>query len=99
MSEAQERSLRAEAGGVQALTLAPSPGDFEMIRVLVSAYSTVASALVVSKANTPLPDAMNEGNPGLNLGEEAVDSIEGAFKRLRHMMLGASGLVGALCDC
>jgi hypothetical protein len=33
---------------------------------------------------------MNEGNPGLNLGEEAVDSIEGAFKRLRHMMLGAS---------
>ncbi|PWN98732.1 hypothetical protein FA09DRAFT_342997 [Tilletiopsis washingtonensis] len=34
-----------------------------------------------------LVNAMNEGNPGLNLGEEAVDSIEGAFKRLRHMML------------
>lgn len=35
-----------------------------------------------------LVNALNEGNPGLNLGEEAVDSIEGAFRRLREIMLG-----------
>lgn len=30
---------------------------------------------------------MNEGNPGLNLGDDAADSIEGAFRRLRSMLL------------
>jgi hypothetical protein len=35
-----------------------------------------------------LVNAMNESNPGLNLGEEAVDSIEGAFAKLREIMLG-----------
>ncbi|GAA6043376.1 hypothetical protein JCM8097_005290 [Rhodosporidiobolus ruineniae] len=42
-------------------------GDFEMIRVFVT--------------------ALNEGNPSLNLGDEAVDNIEGAFKRVREAML------------
>ncbi|GAA5849268.1 hypothetical protein JCM8547_006497 [Rhodosporidiobolus lusitaniae] len=42
-------------------------GDFEMIRVFVT--------------------ALNEGNPGLNLGDEAVDSLEGAFKRVREALL------------
>ncbi|BGP17496.1 hypothetical protein JCM10213_004408 [Rhodosporidiobolus nylandii] len=42
-------------------------GDFEMIRVFVT--------------------ALNEGNPGLNLGDEAVDNIEGAFKRVREALL------------
>lgn len=35
-----------------------------------------------------LVNAMNESNPGLNLGEDAVDSIEGAFAKLREIMLG-----------
>ncbi|GJN90163.1 hypothetical protein Rhopal_003162-T1 [Rhodotorula paludigena] len=35
-------------------------GDFEMIRVFVT--------------------ALNEGNPGLNLGDETVDNVEGAFR-------------------
>ncbi|GAA5844853.1 hypothetical protein JCM11251_007347 [Rhodosporidiobolus azoricus] len=42
-------------------------GDFEMIRVFVT--------------------ALNEGNPGLNLGDEAVDNLEGAFKRVREALL------------
>ncbi|PWN45071.1 DnaJ-domain-containing protein [Ceraceosorus guamensis] len=43
-----------------------------------------------------LVNAMNEGNPGLNLGEEAVDSIEGAFRRLRHMMLAGKRYLGVI---
>jgi hypothetical protein len=35
-----------------------------------------------------LVNAMNESNPGLNLGGDAVDSIEGAFTKLRELMLG-----------
>ncbi|GAA5974460.1 hypothetical protein JCM11641_003228 [Rhodosporidiobolus odoratus] len=42
-------------------------GDFEMIRVFVT--------------------ALNEGNPGLNLGDDAVDNLEGAFKRVREALL------------
>lgn len=34
-----------------------------------------------------LVNALNESNPGLDLGDEAVDSIEGAFKKLREMLL------------
>lgn len=34
-----------------------------------------------------LVNALNEGNPSMNLGDEAVDSIEGAFKRLRDILL------------
>lgn len=34
-----------------------------------------------------LVNALNEGNPGLDLGDETVDSIEGAFRKLREMML------------
>lgn len=32
-------------------------------------------------------NALNEGNPGLNLGDEAVDNLEGAFKRVREALL------------
>ncbi|KAL8276321.1 hypothetical protein RQP46_011287 [Phenoliferia psychrophenolica] len=32
-------------------------------------------------------NALNEGNPGLNLGEEAVDNLEGAFRRVRDVLL------------
>ncbi|GAA5871159.1 hypothetical protein JCM3774_006808 [Rhodotorula dairenensis] len=42
-------------------------GDFEMIRVFVT--------------------ALNEGNPGLNVGDETVESIEGVFRRLREALL------------
>ncbi|GAA5872006.1 hypothetical protein JCM16303_000943 [Sporobolomyces ruberrimus] len=42
-------------------------GDFEMIRVFVT--------------------ALNEGSPGLNLGEEAIDNLEGAFRRAREVLL------------
>ncbi|KAK0553550.1 hypothetical protein OC846_002471 [Tilletia horrida] len=34
-----------------------------------------------------LINALNEGNPGLNLGNDAADSLEGAFRRLRRMLL------------
>lgn len=37
-----------------------------------------------------LVNALNESNPGLNLGEEAVDSIEGAFAKLLEIMMGES---------
>jgi hypothetical protein len=33
--------------------------------------------------------ALNEGNPSLNLGDEAVDNLEGAFKKVREALLGA----------
>ncbi|TNY17333.1 hypothetical protein DMC30DRAFT_406111 [Rhodotorula diobovata] len=31
--------------------------------------------------------ALNEGNPSLNLGDETVDSVEGAFRRVREVLL------------
>ncbi|KAE8210200.1 hypothetical protein CF327_g5900 [Tilletia walkeri] len=34
-----------------------------------------------------LVNALNEGSPGVNLGNEAVDSLEGAFRRLRKILL------------
>ncbi|CAO1629368.1 unnamed protein product [Parajaminaea phylloscopi] len=34
-----------------------------------------------------LVNALNDGNPSMNLGDDAVDSIEGAFKRVRDIML------------
>ncbi|GAA99971.1 uncharacterized protein L969DRAFT_19559 [Mixia osmundae IAM 14324] len=34
-----------------------------------------------------LVNALNEGNPGLNLGEEAVENLEGAFRKIREMLL------------
>jgi len=72
-------------------------GDFEMIRVFASA-SSAAFPLV---ANTPRGQpadcgrlfhaaALNEGNPSLNLGDETVDSVEGAFRRVREVLLCAS---------
>lgn len=33
-----------------------------------------------------LVNALNEGNPSMNLGDDAVDSIEGVFRRLREVM-------------
>jgi hypothetical protein len=33
--------------------------------------------------------ALNEGNPGLNVGDDTVESIEGVFRRLREALLGA----------
>ncbi|GAA5841822.1 hypothetical protein JCM3766R1_005581 [Sporobolomyces carnicolor] len=42
-------------------------GDFEMIRVFVT--------------------ALNEGSPGLNLGEDAVDNLESAFRKAREVLL------------
>lgn len=43
-----------------------------------------------------MADALNEGNPGLNLGEETIDNLEGAFRRVREVVLsefrlGSSG--------
>ncbi|GAA5949063.1 hypothetical protein JCM3765_004000 [Sporobolomyces pararoseus] len=42
-------------------------GDFEMIRVFVT--------------------ALNEGSPGLNLGEDAIDNLESAFRKAREVLL------------
>lgn len=35
-----------------------------------------------------LVEALNASNPGLNLGEEAIDGIEAALRRLRGVLLG-----------
>lgn len=35
-----------------------------------------------------LKDVLNEGNPGLNLGEDAVETLETAFRRMRELLLG-----------
>ncbi|KDE04367.1 hypothetical protein MVLG_05159 [Microbotryum lychnidis-dioicae p1A1 Lamole] len=32
-------------------------------------------------------NALNDGNPGLNLGDEAVDNLEGAFRKVREVLL------------
>ncbi|GAA6010654.1 hypothetical protein JCM11491_003012 [Sporobolomyces phaffii] len=42
-------------------------GDFEMIRVFVT--------------------ALNDGSPGLNLGDEAIDNLESAFRKAREVLL------------
>ena len=34
-----------------------------------------------------LINALNEGNPGLDLGDDAVNNIEGAFRKLREILL------------
>lgn len=39
-------------------------------------------------------NALNEGNPGLNLGEEVVASLEGAFGRLRTRLLSGKKYMG-----
>ena len=33
-------------------------------------------------------NALNEGNPSMNLGDDAVHSIEGALRKLREAVLG-----------
>jgi hypothetical protein len=40
-----------------------------------------------------LVEALNASNPGLNLGEEAIEGIEGALKRLRSMLLCESSFL------
>ncbi|GAA5930284.1 uncharacterized protein JCM15063_004764 [Sporobolomyces koalae] len=42
-------------------------GDFEMVRVFVT--------------------ALNDGSPGLNLGEDAIDNLESAFGKAREILL------------
>ena len=32
-------------------------------------------------------NALNEGQPGLNLGDETVENLEGVFRRLREILL------------
>jgi len=39
---------------------------------------------------------LNEGNPGLNLGEEVVASLEGAFGRLRRGLLSGKKYMGVV---
>jgi hypothetical protein len=34
-----------------------------------------------------LVEALNASNPGLNLGEDAIEGIEGALRRLRSVLL------------
>lgn len=45
-----------------------------------------------------LVNALNEGNPSMNLGDDAVDSIEGAFKRLRDIMLAGKRYLSIIRD-
>lgn len=34
-------------------------------------------------------NSLNESNPGLNVGDETVDNLEGAFRRVRDVLLSA----------
>lgn len=61
-----------------------------MIRIFVSAFQFPSGRASSASLNSSFLDALNEGNPGLNLGEEAVDSLEGAFRRVREVVLSAS---------
>lgn len=36
-------------------------------------------------------NALNEGNPGLDLGDDAVENLEGAFRKMRAVVMGAFG--------
>lgn len=38
---------------------------------------------------SPRADALNDGSPGLNLGDETIDNLEGAFRRVREVVLSA----------
>ncbi|CAG8527905.1 13623_t:CDS:2 [Dentiscutata heterogama] len=40
-----------------------------------------------------LHDALNEGNPGLNLGEDAIETLETAFRRMRELLLAGKKYV------
>lgn len=34
--------------------------------------------------------ALNESNPGLDVGDETVENVEGVFRRLRELLLGTA---------
>jgi hypothetical protein len=73
-------------------------GDFEMIRVFVSELTILALLCKTERVSETDPlltlaDALNEGNPGLNLGEETIDNLEGAFRRVREVVLSMPCLV------
>ncbi|CAG8505244.1 8831_t:CDS:2 [Funneliformis mosseae] len=38
-------------------------------------------------------DALNEGNPGLNLGDDAIETLETAFRRMRELLLAGKKYV------
>ncbi|CAG8654913.1 28042_t:CDS:2 [Dentiscutata erythropus] len=40
-----------------------------------------------------LVNALNEGNPGLNLGEDAIETLETAFRRMRELLLAGKKYV------
>jgi len=40
-----------------------------------------------------LVNALNEGNPGLNLGDDAIETLETAFRRLRDLLLAGKKYV------
>ncbi|KAA1075662.1 hypothetical protein PGTUg99_034110 [Puccinia graminis f. sp. tritici] len=41
-------------------------------------------------------NALNEGNPGLNLGEEMIESLEKTFTRLRRVLLSGQKYLGVV---
>jgi hypothetical protein len=67
-------------------------GDFEMIRALVSEYLCyrINNRTRFQDANITclIIDALNENNPGLNLGDDAIETLEIAFRRMRDLLLG-----------
>lgn len=40
-----------------------------------------------------LVNALNEGNPGLNLGDDAIETLETAFRRMRELLLAGKKYV------
>lgn len=53
-------------------------------------FSSVRSSPEISMKADTLLAALNDGHPGLNLGEDAIDSLEGVFARMRSIVLCTS---------
>lgn len=59
-----------------------SPGQTDWLQPLVADSMALKAAL-------------NESNPGLDVGDETVENVEGVFRRLRELLLGTALLSSA----
>lgn len=73
-------------------------GDFDMIRVLVreshircfeSSRPTACWGTSITNLRMPsCAEALNDGSSGIQVGNDTVESLEGAFRKLREVLLG-----------
>jgi hypothetical protein len=60
-------------------------GDLEVIRTLLSLCPT--TVLTLSTLISSSPDAVNDINPSIKLGEEGINSVLGALQAIRERAL------------